>query len=193
MKHININIKKFTLLFVAPVLLVLLSSANISNQTSVSPSNAPREKGAVIKLGFIPLTDCAPIVMAKELGLFTKYGVNVEVTKEASWANVRDKILTGELDGAHCLFSMPFSVYTGVGGKEGRVEPGIEVHDRSWIRRLVDQQIDDPLGPGRAALGIGGHDDVAFPGPKRLPSRMVDDGRPIRARRGAFERRHQSA
>ena len=57
--------------------------------------------------------------MAKELGLFEKYGVNVEVSKEASWANVRDKILTGELDGAHCLFSMPFSVYTGVGGKEG--------------------------------------------------------------------------
>jgi nitrate/nitrite transport system substrate-binding protein len=72
-----------------------------------------------IKLGYIPLTDCAPIVMAKELGLFAKYGVNVEVSKEASWANVRDKILTGELDGAHCLFSMPFSVYTGVGGKAG--------------------------------------------------------------------------
>jgi nitrate/nitrite transport system substrate-binding protein len=57
--------------------------------------------------------------MAKELGLFEKYGVNVEVSKESSWANVRDKILTGELDVAHCLFSMPFSVYTGVGGKEG--------------------------------------------------------------------------
>jgi nitrate/nitrite transport system substrate-binding protein len=72
-----------------------------------------------IKLGFIPLTDCSPIVMAKELGLFAKYGVEVVVTKEASWANVRDKILTGELDGAHCLYSMPFSVYTGVGGKAG--------------------------------------------------------------------------
>lgn len=119
MKYININIKRFVILFITPLLLVLLSSATISNQTSVSTSNAPREKGAVIRLGFIPLTDCAPIVMAKELGLFTKYGVNVEVTKEASWANVRDKILTGELDGAHCLFSMPFSVYTGVGGKEG--------------------------------------------------------------------------
>lgn len=77
------------------------------------------EQGNVIRLGIIPLTDCAPIVMAKELGLFKKYGVNVEVSKEASWANVRDKILTGELDGAHCLFSMPFSVYTGVGGKAG--------------------------------------------------------------------------
>lgn len=72
-----------------------------------------------IKLGFIPLTDCASLVMAKELGLFKKYGVEVIVQKEASWANVRDKILTGELDGAHCLFSMPFSVYTGVGGKAG--------------------------------------------------------------------------
>jgi len=72
-----------------------------------------------VKLGFIPLTDCSPIVMAKELGLFKKYGVEVVVTKESSWANVRDKILTGELDGAHCLYSMPFSVYTGVGGKAG--------------------------------------------------------------------------
>ncbi|MBC7607005.1 MAG: ABC transporter substrate-binding protein [Burkholderiales bacterium] len=72
-----------------------------------------------VKLGFIPLTDCSPLVMAKELGLFKKYGVEVVLTKETSWANVRDKILTGELDGAHCLYSMPFSVYTGVGGKAG--------------------------------------------------------------------------
>ncbi|THU34112.1 ABC transporter substrate-binding protein [Niastella caeni] len=73
----------------------------------------------VIKLGFIPLTDCAPLVIAKEMGFFQKYGLDVQVSKEASWANVRDKILNGELDGAHCLFSMPFSVYTGIGGKAG--------------------------------------------------------------------------
>src|SRR5215213_3828174 len=73
-----------------------------------------------IKLGFIPLTDCAPLVVAKELGLFAKYGVDVELEKEASWAVVRDKILNGEIDGAHCLFSMPFSVYTGIGGTAGK-------------------------------------------------------------------------
>lgn len=78
--------------------------------------NTPSRK---IKLGFIPLTDCAPLVVAKELGLFAKYGVDVELEKQASWAVVRDKILNGELDGAHCLFSMPLSVYTGVGGKAG--------------------------------------------------------------------------
>jgi nitrate/nitrite transport system substrate-binding protein len=79
-------------------------------------AKAPQRK---IKLGFIPLTDCAPLVVAKELGLFAKYGVDVELEKEASWAIVRDKILDGELDGAHCLFSMPLSVYTGIGGKAG--------------------------------------------------------------------------
>ncbi|TAF81276.1 MAG: nitrate ABC transporter substrate-binding protein, partial [Sphingobacteriales bacterium] len=76
-------------------------------------------QGKKIKLGFIPLTDCAPLVVAKELGLFTKYGVDVELSKESSWANIRDKVLNGELDGAHCLYSMPFSVYTGIGGKPG--------------------------------------------------------------------------
>ena len=111
MKKITSYIKSINTWFALPVLLLLLTSAG-----SLHPDVSEKE---VIRLGIIPLTDCAPIVMAKELGLFEKYGVNVEVSKEASWANVRDKILTGELDGAHCLFSMPLSVYTGVGGKAG--------------------------------------------------------------------------
>ena len=77
------------------------------------------ETAEVIKLGFIPLTDCAPLVIAKEKGFFDKAGVNVELSKEASWANIRDKVLNGEFAGAHCLFGMPFSVYTGIGGKAG--------------------------------------------------------------------------
>ncbi|MGH9841757.1 MAG: CmpA/NrtA family ABC transporter substrate-binding protein [Blastocatellia bacterium] len=72
-----------------------------------------------IKIGFIPLTDCASVVMAHELGLYKKHGVDVEVTREASWATIRDKVLAGDLHGAHCLFGMPFSVYTGVGGAAG--------------------------------------------------------------------------
>jgi nitrate/nitrite transport system substrate-binding protein len=75
---------------------------------------------AKIKIGFIPLTDCASVVMAHELGLYKKHGVDVEVSREASWASVRDKLLTGELHGSHCLFGMPFSVYTGVGGTVGQ-------------------------------------------------------------------------
>ena len=98
----NFKVKMLTLMLILTTML-----------TQMSAQNDP------VKLGFIPLTDCSPIVMAKELGLFKKYGVDVVVTKESSWANIRDKVLTGELDGAHCLYSMPFSVYTGVGGKAG--------------------------------------------------------------------------
>lgn len=105
----NQNIHKRSKLFLAAVLLTMLFG--IANG-----ANPPKR---VIKLGFIPLTDCAPLVIAKEMGFFTKYGVDVQISKEASWAVVRDKILNGELDGAHCLFSMPFSVYTGIGGKAG--------------------------------------------------------------------------
>jgi nitrate/nitrite transport system substrate-binding protein len=108
MKNMKSIIKTGMKLVMIPVMLILLSA---------STNRYPQKE--VIRLGYIPLTDCAPIIMAKELGLFAKYGLNVEVQKEASWANVRDKLLTGELEGAHCLFSMPFSVYTGVGGKEG--------------------------------------------------------------------------
>jgi len=93
----------------------------IASLLTVLAAGMSMKKAALpqVKLGFIPLTDCAPLVAAKELGLFEKYGVDVVLTKEASWANIRDKVLNGELDGAHCLFGMPFSVYTGVGGKAG--------------------------------------------------------------------------
>jgi len=86
-------------------------------------SGGGSKSGNKIKIGFIPLTDCASVVMAKELGLYEKYGVDVEVTKEASWASVRDKLLSGDLDASHCLFGMPFSVYTGVGGSAGSELP----------------------------------------------------------------------
>ncbi|MEN3027924.1 MAG: CmpA/NrtA family ABC transporter substrate-binding protein [Aquificaceae bacterium] len=78
---------------------------------------------AKLKIGYIPLTDCASVVMAQELGLYKKHGVSVEISKEASWPNVRDKILNGELKASHCLFGMPFSVYMGIGGPAGKVMP----------------------------------------------------------------------
>jgi nitrate/nitrite transport system substrate-binding protein len=95
--------------------------AGAGDTAAAGPSGAGSGKAAgsgdLIRIGFIPLTDCASVVMADRLGLYRKYGLNVEVTKEASWANVRDKLLTGELAAAHCLFGMPFSVYTGVAGE----------------------------------------------------------------------------
>ncbi len=96
-------------------IIFLTLTALLTGVTSFNVHSPARK----IKLGFISLTECAPLVVAKELGLFAKYGVDVELEKEPSWAIVRDKILNGEIDGAHCLFSLPLSVYTGIGGKAG--------------------------------------------------------------------------
>ncbi|MGH2907656.1 MAG: CmpA/NrtA family ABC transporter substrate-binding protein [Solirubrobacterales bacterium] len=73
--------------------------------------------GKTIKIGFIALTDCAPIIMADSLGYFKQRGLNVEVVKQASWPATRDALLNGDIDAAHCLFSMPFAGATGLGGQ----------------------------------------------------------------------------
>ena len=89
---------------------IVFESCNSGQSKDRSGNNTLLSDQKLIKLGIIPLTDCAPLVIAFEKGIFKKYGLNVEISKEASWANVRDKLLTGELQGAHCLFGMPFSV-----------------------------------------------------------------------------------
>ena len=86
--------------------------------TAAGPG-APSPVGKPVRLGFIPLTDCASLVVAKELGFFKKHGVEVDIQKQANWLAVRDKLSSGELDGSHCLFGMPFSVATGVSKAKG--------------------------------------------------------------------------
>ncbi len=68
-----------------------------------------------LRLGFVPLTDCAPLVMAQELGLFKKYGLQVQLSRELGWATVRDKIAHGEIDAAHALAAMPLAATLGLG------------------------------------------------------------------------------
>lgn len=61
---------------------------------------------ADLRLGFMPLTDCAPLVVASRLGFFADEGLEVSLSREASWATIRDKVAVGELDGAHMLAPM---------------------------------------------------------------------------------------
>ncbi|RYF57865.1 MAG: nitrate ABC transporter substrate-binding protein [Comamonadaceae bacterium] len=77
-------------------------------------SDAPEK--SEVKIGFIPLTDCASVVMASTLGIDKKYGVTIVPSKEASWAGVRDKLANGELDMAHVLYGLIYGVQMGIGG-----------------------------------------------------------------------------
>lgn len=82
----------------------------------VSTGETPETTTA--KLGFIALTDSAPLIIAKEKGFFAKYGMpDVEVKKEASWATTRDNLVLGSesggIDGAHILTPMPYLISMG--------------------------------------------------------------------------------
>ncbi|PKO56045.1 MAG: nitrate transporter, partial [Betaproteobacteria bacterium HGW-Betaproteobacteria-19] len=77
-------------------------------------SDAPEKKE--IKVGFIPLTDCASVVMAATQKFDEKYGIKIIPSKEASWASVRDKLVSGELDAAHVLYGLVYGVHLGIGG-----------------------------------------------------------------------------
>ena len=69
-----------------------------------------------VRIGFIPLTDCASVVMASVLGFDRKYGIRIIPSKEASWAGVRDKLVNGDLDMAHVLYGLVYGLHLGVSG-----------------------------------------------------------------------------
>src|SRR5688572_25664491 len=77
-------------------------------------SDAPEKKE--VKVGFIPLTDCASVVMASALEIDKKYGIKIVPTKEASWASVRDKLVNGDIDASHVLYGLIYGLHLGVAG-----------------------------------------------------------------------------
>jgi nitrate/nitrite transport system substrate-binding protein len=79
-------------------------------------SDAPEKTD--VKIGFIPLTDCASVAIAAEKGFDKKYGIKITPSKEASWAGVRDKLVNGELDASHVLYGLIYGLQLGVSGPQ---------------------------------------------------------------------------
>jgi nitrate/nitrite transport system substrate-binding protein len=77
-------------------------------------SDAPET--ADVKFGMIALTDCSPIVIAHEKGLFKKYGINSVISKGASWAAIRDALSNGDIQATHMLIGMPIASTLGLMG-----------------------------------------------------------------------------
>lgn len=69
----------------------------------------------IVHIGFIPLTDCAPLAIAKHLGLDSAHGLDMRLHREVSWANIRDKTELGIFDCAHMLAPMPIASTLGLG------------------------------------------------------------------------------
>ena len=70
----------------------------------------------ILRIGFVPLTDCAPLVVAQEMGFFTEEGLAVDLVREGSWAGIRDKVAYGVFDAAQMLAPMPIATTLGIAG-----------------------------------------------------------------------------
>ncbi|WP_277761359.1 CmpA/NrtA family ABC transporter substrate-binding protein [Pseudomonas sp. A34-9] len=80
----------------------------------VNGSDAPEKRA--INLGFMALSDCAPLVVAATQGFAQPYGLTLNLKRQSSWANLRDKLVSGELDAAHSLYGLIYAVHLGIGG-----------------------------------------------------------------------------
>lgn len=77
----------------------------------------------VLKLGFIKLTDMAPLAIAKEKGFFAEEGLNVTLEPQANWKVLLDGVIGGQLDGAHMLAGQPLAATIGYGTKADLIAP----------------------------------------------------------------------
>ncbi len=76
-----------------------------------------------LKLGFIKLTDMAPLAIAKEKGFFAEEGLNVTLEPQANWKVLLDGVIGGQLDGAHMLAGQPLAATIGYGTKADLIAP----------------------------------------------------------------------
>ena len=101
-----------------------------------SQGNAPGDGGQIakiaaekgiersnLKLGFIKLTDMAPLAIAKEKGFFAEEGLNVTLEPQANWKVLLDGVAGGQLDGAHMLAGQAIAAAAGIGSKVKLIAP----------------------------------------------------------------------
>jgi len=119
-------------------------------RASVYAGGSDKPEKEEVKIGFIPLTDCASVVMASVLGIDKKYGVKIVPSKESSWASVRDKLVSGELDLAHSLYGLIYGVHLGTSGpkKDMAVLMGLNQNGQgiTLSKKLADKGAVDAAG-----------------------------------------------
>lgn len=99
---------------------IFLEGAHSMNEPSAGPlawvngSDAPEKTD--INLGFMALSDCASVVVAATQGFAQPFGLTLNLKRQSSWANLRDKLVSGELDAAHSLYGLIYAVHLGIGG-----------------------------------------------------------------------------
>ncbi len=104
-----------------------------------------------LRLGFVPLTDAAPLLVAEAIGLFDSVGLKVSLSAEHGWAALRDKLAFGALDAAHLLGPMPIALAAGLDGVKAKVTvaAGLAVNGNTIT---ISKELAEEVGPFRHPL-----------------------------------------
>lgn len=86
--------------------------AGLANKGAMAPEQD------TVRVGFMPLTDCAALVMAPVLGFDQRYGIKIDLRREMSWSSVRDKLCDGALDASHALYGLVTGAHLGIGARQ---------------------------------------------------------------------------
>ncbi|KAB7771808.1 CmpA/NrtA family ABC transporter substrate-binding protein [Xanthomonas maliensis] len=108
----------------------------------MSPTDLP-----LLRVAYMPLIDCAPLVAAQRLGLDMVHGLRLQLHRQSAWAGVRDRLLAGEVDAAHLLASLVYAIDLGIAGPQCSM---------AWLMTLNHNGQAITLAPGLAqALDAG--------------------------------------
>lgn len=147
-----INLLKFIF-----VMMMALTMVNLFNDFVLAEDAIEKDE---LTLGFIKLTDCVPLVIAKEKGFFEEEGLYVTLQPQANWKVLMDRVIDGQIDGAHMLAAAPLGHSIGILTKAQIVVPyvmsvngaGITVSNEVWskMKPHVKQEDGKPLHPIKA-------------------------------------------
>ncbi|MFN3586976.1 MAG: CmpA/NrtA family ABC transporter substrate-binding protein, partial [Moraxellaceae bacterium] len=128
----------------------MLGGLSMQMSSTAWAAGSDKPEKTEVNVGFIPLTDCASVVVAALLGFDKKYGIKINVSKEASWAGVRDKLINGELDAAHVLYGLVYGVHLGIGGPKKDMAVLMTINQNGQAISLSNQLRDKGVTDGKS-------------------------------------------
>lgn len=142
--------------------------AGVRSMAYAAGSDAPEI--TEVKIGFIPLTDCAPIIVAAEMGFDKKYGIKIVPSKEASWAAIRDKTVNGELHAAHVLYGLIYGVQLGIGGQQKDMSVLMTLNHNGQGITLSNQLKDKGVKDGKSLKRVMANENRDFTFAQTFPT-----------------------
>ena len=142
--------------------------AGLKNMVYAAGSDAPEI--TEVKIGFIPLTDCAPIVVAAEMGFDKKYGIKIIPAKQASWAAIRDKTVNGELHASHVLYGLIYGVQMGIGGQQKDMKVLMSLNNNGQGITLSTQLADKGVKDGKSLKRVMANENRDFTFAQTFPT-----------------------